>query len=74
LLVAADRVRKDGDVTTIDTWLRQILRCPSCQGQLKDGTGPDGSAELQCLGCTLAYPIDQAGFPVLLIGEARDRG
>jgi uncharacterized protein YbaR (Trm112 family) len=66
-------VRQDGGVTTMDSWLRQILRCPSCQGHLKDGTGPGGGAELQCTNCTLAYRVDD-GVPVLLVDEARDRG
>lgn len=59
-------------MTTIDSWLRDILRCPSCGGVLKDGTSPDGENELQCSGCTLAYRIED-GIPVLLIDEARNR-
>jgi uncharacterized protein YbaR (Trm112 family) len=65
-------MRQDGAVTTIEPWLRQILRCPSCGASLRDGTGPGGGPELQCIGCTLAYRID-GGIPVLLIDEARDR-
>lgn len=61
----------------IDPWLRQILRCPQCKGELIDvsaGGGPTGSggsvdaagAELHCETCLLAYPIEN-GVPVLLI-------
>jgi uncharacterized protein YbaR (Trm112 family) len=65
-------MRKDERVTTIDSWLRDILRCPSCGGVLRDAAGPDGDPELQCTGCTLAYRIDE-GIPVLLVDEARNR-
>jgi uncharacterized protein YbaR (Trm112 family) len=63
---------KDGVVTTIEPWLREILRCPSCGGVLRDATGPDGGPELQCTACPLAYRIDD-GIPVLLVDEARSR-
>jgi uncharacterized protein YbaR (Trm112 family) len=63
---------QDGHVTTIQPWLREILRCPSCGGTLRDGTGPDGTPELQCTACPLAYRIDD-GIPVLLVDEARTR-
>ena len=58
--------------TTIEPWLREILRCPACRSTLADGTGPTGAAELQCTGepCGRAYRIDE-GVPVLLVGEAR---
>jgi uncharacterized protein YbaR (Trm112 family) len=65
-------MRQDGPVTTIEPWLREILRCPACQAALRDGTGPGGEPELQCVGCTLAYRID-GGIPVLLTDEARTR-
>ena len=45
---------------------------PSCRASLIDGEGPDGSPELQCSGCPLAYRIDD-GIPVLLVDEARTR-
>jgi uncharacterized protein YbaR (Trm112 family) len=59
-------------VTTIEPWLREILRCPQCRGELVDGTGPGGGAELVCAdsSCALAYRIDD-GIPVLLVEEAR---
>jgi uncharacterized protein YbaR (Trm112 family) len=65
-------MRQDGVVTAIEPWLRDILRCPSCTGVLRDGSGPDGGIELQCTGCNLAYRVDD-GIPVLLIDEARTR-
>jgi uncharacterized protein YbaR (Trm112 family) len=65
-------MRQDGGVTAIEPWLRDILRCPACAGVLQDGTSPAGDPELQCSGCTLAYPVDD-GIPVLLVDEARTR-
>ena len=44
----------------------------TCHATLDDGEGPDGSPELQCSGCALAYRIDD-GIPVLLVDEARTR-
>ena len=63
---------EDVPVTTIESWLRQILRCPSCGATLADGQAPDGSPELQCTACVLAYRVDD-GIPVLLVDEARTR-
>lgn len=60
----------------IDGWLREILRCPVCRGELVDGAAPDGSDELQCSGdCEQpgrrrGYRIDD-GIPVMLADEAR---
>lgn len=65
-------MREDVRVTTIEPWLREILRCPSCRATLADGTGPEGAPELQCSGCSLAYRVDE-GIPVLLVDEARRR-
>lgn len=59
-------------MTAIETWLREILRCPACRSALRDVTGPGGEPELACTGCSLAYRID-GGIPVLLVDEARDR-
>lgn len=59
-------------MTTIEPWLREILRCPACGAALRDGTAPRGGPELQCVGCTLAYRVDD-GVPVLLTDEARVR-
>jgi uncharacterized protein YbaR (Trm112 family) len=62
-------MREDGGVS-IETWLRSILRCPSCRSTLTDATSPEGGPELVCDGCALAYPV-QEGIPVLLVDEAR---
>lgn len=62
--------------TTIDPWLREILRCPVGLHELVDATGPDGSPELQCAadcggpGQRRGYRIDD-GVPVLLADESR---
>lgn len=61
--------------TTIDPWLREILRCPVTKSELLDGTGPDGQPELQAKeadadGVRRAYRIEN-GVPVLLADEAR---
>lgn len=54
---------------TIEPWLREILRCPRCKGELAD-VDRDGGAELQCAACSLGYPVD-SGIPVLLVDLAR---
>lgn len=61
---------RSGD--TIEEWLQEILRCPSCRSVLTLVHLADGGAELECQGCPLAYPV-QDGIPVLLVGEARQR-
>jgi uncharacterized protein YbaR (Trm112 family) len=67
---------------TIEPWLREILRCPQCKGELTDvreqaGAAGDGEAapltELQCPACGLGYPIE-SGVPVLLVDLARRLG
>lgn len=57
--------------TTIEPWLREILRCPACRAALRDETTDTGS-ELVCTStdCGLAYQVDR-GIPVLLVDEAR---
>ncbi|HZI98439.1 MAG TPA: Trm112 family protein [Actinomycetales bacterium] len=62
-------------MSTIEPWLREILRCPACRSELADGTGPDGGVELVCTNttsadCALAFRVDD-GVPVLLVDEAR---
>lgn len=59
-------------MTTIEPWLREILRCPKCRAELRDDTGPTGGPELVCVSpeCGLAYRLDD-GIPVLLVDEAR---
>ena len=75
--------------TTIEPWLREILRCPQCKGELTDVRATaaesveaveavDVSAEgelteLQCPTCALGYPIE-SGVPVLLVDLARRLG
>lgn len=54
---------------TIEPWLREILRCPQCKGELTDVHG-DGTTELQCRACSLGYSVD-SGIPVLLVDLAR---
>ena len=62
-----------GTAPTLEPWLREILRCPSCRSELRDDTGPQGGPELVCTNpaCGLAYRVDD-GIPVLLVDEARD--
>ncbi len=59
-------------MSTIEPWLREILRCPACRSELADQRGPAGD-ELVCTGssCGLAYRVDD-GIPVLLVDEARE--
>ena len=60
-----------GGTTSIEPWLREILRCPACRSELADAQGGTG-AELHCTNasCGLQYRIDH-GVPVLLVDEAR---
>ncbi|WP_338748282.1 Trm112 family protein [Janibacter alittae] len=57
--------------STIEPWLREILRCPACRAELRDESG-DRGPELVCTdaACALAYRVDR-GIPVLLVDEAR---
>ena len=68
---------------TIEPWLRGILRCPQCKGELVDAVHTAGedagtsetaetaeTAELCCDTCHLAYPVE-GGVPVLLVDLAR---
>jgi uncharacterized protein YbaR (Trm112 family) len=58
---------------TIEPWLRGIIRCPQCKGELTDALHGDGDsqvAELRCATCRLAYPVE-GGVPVLLAELAR---
>ena len=54
---------------TIEPWLREILRCPKCKGDIVDEQGATGP-ELVCGTCALAYPVE-GGIPVLLVDLAR---
>ncbi|CUR59454.1 conserved hypothetical protein [metagenome] len=53
----------------IDPKLMEIIVCPSCHGTLEAGEH-DGTEELVCTGCGLAYPV-RDDIPVLLVDEAR---
>lgn len=57
--------------STIEPWLREILRCPACRTELRDENGSSGP-ELVCTSaeCGLTYRVDR-GIPVLLVDEAR---
>lgn len=61
-------------MSTIEPWLRAILRCPQCRSELADAEGEAGP-ELACTSpeCGLVYRIDD-GIPVLLVDEARRPG
>ena len=62
--------------TSIEPWLREILRCPACRSILLDVTGDDGAPGLRCArqapdpstGCGRTYRFD-GGVPVLLVDE-----
>lgn len=58
-------------MSTMEPWLREILRCPKCRAELRDEAGADGP-ELACTSaeCGLVYRIDD-GVPVLLVDEGR---
>lgn len=61
--------------TTIEPWLREILRCPVTKSELVDAQGPNGEPELHATaadaqGVRRAYRVD-GGIPVLLVDEAR---
>ena len=51
----------------LDPALLEILVCPACRATL---TADDGSSELVCNGCGLAYPV-RDDIPMLLVDEAR---
>lgn len=54
--------------TELPGWLRGVLRCPACHGELADARVADGSA-LTCVACGRSYPV-RDGVPVLLVDEA----
>lgn len=57
---------------SLEPWLRKVLRCPQCLGELRDDTSPSNQPELVCVvsDCRRAYPIEDQ-VPVLLVDEAR---
>ena len=53
----------------LDAWLVEILRCPSCGGEvtpLPDAAQPN---EFRCAAENLAYPV-RDGIPVMLVEQA----
>ncbi|WP_125774444.1 Trm112 family protein [Antribacter gilvus] len=58
--------------STIEPWVRAILRCPVTRAELVDGVGPAGEPELHSTDPErpLAYPV-RDGIPVLLESDAR---
>jgi uncharacterized protein YbaR (Trm112 family) len=59
--------------STIEPWLRGIIRCPQCKGEVIDAVHTvDGAevVELRCDTCHLAYAVE-GGVPVLLVDLAR---
>lgn len=56
-------------MSELDPDLLAIIVCPACRAAL-DVVDADGSEELRCQGCGLAYPV-RDGIPVLLVDEAR---
>lgn len=61
--------------TTLEPWLREILRCPACRSTLLDVTDASGAPALRCAadsadveGCGRTYRFDR-GVPVLLVDE-----
>lgn len=52
----------------IEPWVREILRCPTCKGELTDReAAPSG---LVCSVCAVVYPVSD-GIPVLLKDDAQ---
>ena len=58
---------------TIEPWLRGIIRCPQCKGEVTDAVHTSDGVEvpeLRCDTCHLGYPVE-GGVPVLLVDLAR---
>jgi uncharacterized protein YbaR (Trm112 family) len=55
----------------IDPALRELIVCPACHADLRDGA--EGDDELICTGCGRVYPV-RDDIPVLLVDEARKPG
>lgn len=60
-------------MSTVEPWLREILRCPACRSTLLDVTTAAGQPALRCArdagdGCGRTYRFDR-GVPVLLVDE-----
>lgn len=67
---AGEPTTADGPVgDALPGWLRGVLRCPACHGELTDTRdAPDGPG-LACVACGRRYPV-RDGVPVLLVDEA----
>lgn len=50
----------------MDKYLREILACPICKGDLEEKED-----KLICLHCCKYYPLKD-GIPIMLIDEAQD--
>ncbi|NLG54098.1 MAG: Trm112 family protein [Rhodococcus sp.] len=50
-------------------WVREILCCPTCKGELTGSLDGD-ETELVCATCQVAYPVTD-GILVLLAADAR---
>lgn len=61
-----------GGEVKISDWLRAIIRCPACHGELVDAADSSGEPTLVCAVCQLAYPV-RDGIPVLLARAAAPR-
>ena len=54
----------------LDPFLKSILVCPKCKGDLTEEMSPPG---LFCPNCQLVYPIRE-DIPIMLIEEAQTKG
>ncbi len=67
---AASPAAPAGARPDLEPWLREIVRCPRCKGELADAPEHDA---LTCGVCDLSYPVEN-GVPVLLVELARPLG
>lgn len=65
-----DAASQPGGGAALEPWLREIVRCPRCKGELADTDARDA---LTCSVCALSYPIEN-GVPVLLVELAHPLG
>ena len=55
-------------MSPIPDWVREIVCCPTCKGELSSLDGDE--RELACVTCQVAYPVTD-GILVLLAADAR---